>query len=242
LYLLPEFQGGGALAYNGVLSAHNKLLLKFSAWIAVLKTLGAWGALLLAVIDSSSIPMPIDAVVAGYAYASPHRAWLYCLVAAIGSALGSLVPYALGRAGGEFFLLKRIDHARLQRIRDRFEKQEFLALMLPATLPPPAPFKIFVFSAGVFEMRMQWFLLAIVAGRVVRFGTLSALAVWFGPQIVSQAKNLVGHHLGVTVLVVLGAIGAGYIIFRLVRAPVAEVAWEIEHPEEKKTGDDAGTS
>ena len=224
------------------MSAHNKLLLKFSAWVAALKTLGVWGALLLAVIDSSSIPMPIDAVVAGYSYASPHRAWLYCLVAAIGSALGSLVPYALGRAGGELFLLKRINHARLQRIRDRFEKQEFLALMLPAMLPPPAPFKVFVFSAGVFEMRMRWFVLAIVAGRVVRFGSLSALTVWFGPQIVSQAKNLVGHHLGVTALVLLGAILAAYIIFRLVRAPVTEIAREIEHPEEKESGNGAGIS
>ena len=226
----------------GMLPAHNKFLLKFTAWIAALKTLGAWGVLLLAVIDSSSLPMPIDAVVAGYSYSNPHRAWLYILAGAVGSALGSLVPYALGRAGGEIFLLKRINQARLTRIRDRFARQEFLALMLPATLPPPTPFKLFVFSAGVFEMRLQWFLTAIILGRLVRFGTLSALTVFFGPQIVAQTKELVGHHLGLTLLALLAAILAAYVIYRLLRAPVSEVAWEIEHPEKQQPGNHTESS
>ena len=39
----------------------------------------------------------------------PHRFYLYVLMAAIGSAIGGLVPYWLGRAGGEIFLMKRID-------------------------------------------------------------------------------------------------------------------------------------
>lgn len=213
--------------------ALNKLLLKLVAFIAVLKTLGAWGLLMIAVIDSSSIPTPLDALVAGYVYSNPHRAWLYCIAAAVGGALGSLVPYGLGRAGGELFLLKRIDEGRLKRIRDRFEKQEFLALMVPAVLPPPTPFKLFVFSAGVFEMRIRWFLLSIAAGRLIRFAVLSVLTVFFGPQIVAQAKFLVAQHLGLTLLALLSAGLAAYVIFRLVRAPMAEVAREIEHPHDK---------
>lgn len=200
--------------------------------------MGAWGMLLIAAIDSCSIPMPLDAVMAGYVYSSPHRAWLYCLAGAAGSALGSLVPYALGRAGGELFLLKRINEQRLHRIRDRFQKQEFVALMVPAFLPPPTPFKLFVFSAGVFEMKVVWFLVAIATGRLVRFALLSALTIKFGPQIVAEVRDLVAHHLGLTILAVIAAVLIAYFIFRLVRAPVAEVAWEIEHPE-KKTGKDA---
>jgi len=210
--------------------------LKLTAWIAALKTLGAWGVLIIAVIDSCSIPTPLDPLVAGYVYSNPHRAWLYCIAGAVGSALGSLVPYALGRAGGEIFLLKRISQARLQRIRDRFEKQEFLALMVPAFLPPPTPFKLFVFSAGVFEMRIRWFLLAIATGRLIRFAILAVLTVFFGPQIVAEAKDLVAHHLGLTLLALLAAGLAAYILYRLLRAPVTEVAREIEHPH-KDNGD-----
>jgi membrane protein YqaA with SNARE-associated domain len=210
------------------LPAKSKFFLKLAAWIAFLKTLGAWGVFILATIDSAAIPIPLDALVAGYVYSNPHLAWLYCIAGAVGSAVGCLVPYGLGRAGGELFLLKRISEARLQRIRDRFEKQEFVALMVPAMLPPPTPFKLFVFSAGVFEMRLPAFLLAIVSGRLIRFSVLSVLTVIFGPQIVTKAKFLLGNHLGFTILAIMVAMAAAYLIFRLMRAPVTEVAKEIQ--------------
>jgi len=205
--------------------------LKITAWIAFLRTLGGWGVLALAAIDSAAIPIPLDALVAGYVFSNPGRAWLYAIAGAVGSALGSLIPYYLGRAGGELFLLKRIDEAKLQRIRDRFERQEFLALMVPATLPPPTPFKLFVFSAGVFEMRLPWFLAAIVAGRLVRFSVLSVLTVIFGPSIVTQIKNLVRNHPSLAVAIGIGVMVLGYIVFRLVRAPMREVASEMKKEE-----------
>ena len=60
--------------------------------------------------------------------------WLYCLLASVGSAIGGLLPYALGRAGGELFLLKRVNRKHYERIRARFERQEFLAMMIPSML------------------------------------------------------------------------------------------------------------
>jgi membrane protein YqaA with SNARE-associated domain len=211
-----------------------KFLLKYTAWLAALKTLGAWGVFIISFLDSSAFGVPMDPLVAGYVYSNPHRAWLYCIAAAVGSALGSLVPYGLGRAGGELFLLKRIDEAKLKRIRDRFERQEFLALMVPAMLPPPTPFKLFVFSAGVFEMKPVAFLLAIVSGRLVRFGVLSVLTVLFGPQIVAEIKTLVKTHPSVLVLIVVGLLLAAYLVFRLLRQPAKEIAEEIQHENEIK--------
>lgn len=176
----------------------------------------------------------MDPLVAGYVYSDPHRAWLYCLVASAGSALGSLIPYGLGRAGGELFLLKRIDEAKLKRIRDRFERQEFLALMVPAMLPPPTPFKLFVFSAGVFEMKPVPFLLAILSGRLVRFGVLSVLVVKFGPQIVGEIKTLVKTHPSILVLIGVGVILVAYLIFTLLRRPAKEIADEIERADQQE--------
>ena len=213
----------------------HKFFLKITAWIALLKTLGAWGVLVLAAIDSIAIPIPLDALVAGYVYSNTHRAWLFCLAGAVGSALGSLVPYALGRAGGELFLLKRINEARLLQIRQRFEKQEFLALMVPAILPPPTPFKLFVFSAGVFEMKVRDFFLAIICGRLVRFGTLAILTVTFGPQIVTEARSLFKHHPALVILLVAVIAAGGYVMFRLLKAPASEMAAEISRQELDKT-------
>ena len=72
--------------------------------LAVLKPLGVWGVCALAIVDSSSIPMPIDAIVIGYVSADHARFVLYAFMAALGSAIGSLLPYYLGRAGGDLFL------------------------------------------------------------------------------------------------------------------------------------------
>jgi membrane protein YqaA with SNARE-associated domain len=218
------------LLYNNFLSA-PKFFTKYIAWLSALKALGAWGVFIISVLDASAFGVPMDPLVAGYVYSNPHKAWLYCVVASAGSALGSIVPYLLGRAGGELFLLKRINEARLKRIRDRFEKQEFLALMVPAMLPPPTPFKLLVFSAGVFEMRFVAFLLAVLIGRLLRFGILSVLTIVFGPQIVADVKFLVKAHPVVLAVTVL-TLGIGiYLVFRLLRQPAREIAEEIKHNE-----------
>ncbi len=185
--------------------------------------------LVISFLDAAAFGVPMDPLIAGYVYANPHKAWLYCLAAALGSAAGSLVPFFLGRAGGELFLLKRISEARLQRIRDRFERQEFLALMVPAMLPPPTPFKLFVFSAGVFEMKMPHFLAAVISGRLVRFGVLSILTVVFGPQIVAKAKDLFKTHPSALVLIGIAVVLTGYLIYRLLREPAHEIAEELKH-------------
>ena len=107
--------------------------------LAALKPLGVWGIGALAVIDSAAIPVPIDALLIDYVANDHRRFLLYCFMAALGSAIGSLLPYYLGRAGGELFLLKRINRQRYEQLRDRFEKQEFLGIMIPAMMPPPMP-------------------------------------------------------------------------------------------------------
>jgi len=100
--------------------------------------------------------------------------------------------------------------------------------MIPSMLPPPAPFKLFVLSAGVFEMHFTHFLLAIFCGRMVRFLVLSVLTLFFGPHVVSFAGVLIHRHLALT----LGSAGVVllliYVIYRLWRQPVVELEHELE--------------
>jgi membrane protein YqaA with SNARE-associated domain len=175
---------------------------------ALLK-MGVWGVGAVAVLDSSSIPVPMDAILALYIWNDKRHFWLYCLLAAVGSAIGGLVPYALGRAGGELFLLKHVDREKFEKIRTRFERQEFLAVMIPSMLPPPAPWKVFIFASGVFEMRVAPFMAAVVCGRMLRWLILSALVIKFGPG----AVDLVAHHALVMVVVVLALAAAGFAVW-----------------------------
>ena len=162
---------------------------------------GVFGVGAAALLDSSTIPSPMDALLAVYVWNDKGHFWLYCLLAAAGSAVGGLLPYGLGRAGGELFLLKHVNRNHYERIRARFERQEFLAMMIPSMLPPPTPWKAFVFAAGVFEMRVLPFMLAVFCGRMVRWMVLSLLVLKLGPG----AVTVVEHH-ALPVVAVVGAL------------------------------------
>jgi len=175
----------------------------------------------IAAVDSALLGMPVDAVVVGYVYNDRKRFAFYVVMAALGSALGSIPLYLIGYLGGEEVLRRRISAARFNKVHRSFEKHEFLALMLPAMLPPPTPFKLFVLGAAVFEMRWTHFLMAIFAGRLVRFTFWSLLALVYGPQIVELAGNLFRRHF----YWVLGAVAAGlFFWWQLRRGKMRKVA------------------
>jgi len=176
----------------------NLVLLPFLA------KFGIWGIGALALLDSSTIPVPMDAFLAISIWNDKGRFLLYCLAAAAGSAIGGLLPYGLGRAGGELFLLKHVNRERFERMRLRFERQEFLAMMIPSMLPPPTPWKAFVFAAGVFEMRVVPFMLAVFCGRMVRWLVLSLLVLKLGPDAVKVVEQ---HSL--SILAIAGVLAVG---------------------------------
>jgi membrane protein YqaA with SNARE-associated domain len=182
----------------------------------VLQPLGAWGLLFAAILDAAAFAIPVDFAFAGYVYANPAQIWLYVIATAIGSTLGCLVPYGIGRAGGELLLLNHIDRKRFEHMRDRFENQEFFAMMIPAMLPPPTPLKLFLLSAGVFEMRTYLFLLSVFSGRIIRFVVFGFLVVRFGPGIIGMVTQVMAHHLiwVLAIFAVLIALGVSHMMLR----------------------------
>ncbi len=196
------------------------ILLKWKLVILpVLIKLGILGAGAVAILDSSTIPVPMDALIAVWVWQDQRHFWAYCVMAAAGSAVGGLLPYGLGRAGGELFILKRVNRERYERMKLKFEKQEFLAMAIPSALPPPTPWKAFVFAAGVFEMRVVPFMLAVFAGRMVRWLILSLLVIKLGPE----ALGVVQHHARMVLLVVLGLAVIGFGIWWLRKRRSGEI-------------------
>ena len=205
------------------------ILSRYTVFVwGLLKPLGVWGAFGIAAVDAAFLGLPLDPVVAGYVYGDRSRFLLYALMAAAGSAVGSLIIYWIGYEGGELLLRKRMSQRRFDKICSSFQKREFWALMVPSMLPPPAPFKLFVLSAGVFEMHLTRFLLAIFCGRMVRFLILSLLTLFFGPHIVSFAGVLIHKHLPLTIVSAIIMVVIIYLIYRLWREPVVELEHELE--------------
>jgi membrane protein YqaA with SNARE-associated domain len=171
------------------------ILTRYTVFLwALLKPLGAWGVLVAAALDGGFIGLPIDAVVAGYVYTDRTRFLLYALMAATGSALGSIVIYVIGYTGGEEFLRKRMSAERFEKLHSAFDHHPFWALMFPAMLPPPTPFKLFVLAAAISEMSFVRFLVAVFCGRTVRFLILAILTIEFGPDVVRLTGQLFGRH------------------------------------------------
>ena len=155
----------------------------------------------------------MDGVVAGYVYQDRSRFLLYVFMASAGSALGSIVLYVIGYKGGEELLRKRVSPERFERIHQLFEKHPVWGLVIPAMLPPPTSFKLLTLAAAVSEMKLSHFLLAIFAGRFLRFLGVAWLTMKYGPDIVRVSGTLFRQHLNW----VPAAVAAGLVIWLVQR-------------------------
>jgi membrane protein YqaA with SNARE-associated domain len=180
----------------------------------------------MAAMDGAGVPLPgaVDAVVVTFVFQKPFASWLYVLLAAGGSTLGCLVLYLVGYLGGEVLIERRMSREKFEKVRGDFENHPILTLALPAVLPPPFPFKVFVLSAGAFEMRWLEFVGVIFVARIVRFGILSLLTILFGPQIVTVFTGVFRRHPLVSLLIIAAAIAGVWVIRKVRRRAVAHSA------------------
>src|SRR5262245_5315420 len=146
--------------------------------------MGGPGLLIIGFLDSSflSFPEVNDLLIVGMVMRHPHRLVYYVLMATIGSTLGCLALYFIARKGGETFLRKRFKEHHVDRGLKLFQKYGLLVLIVPALLPPPAPFKIFVLMAGVAAIPVWQFVTAIGIARGIRYFGEGLLAVWYGER------------------------------------------------------------
>jgi membrane protein YqaA with SNARE-associated domain len=168
-------------------------------------TFGGGGLFVVTFFDSSVLSFPFfpDAVLIQLCVANHARMPYYAAMAAIGSLCGCLVLYALAKKGGEAFFHK---HARgkAEKIKEWVERNAFLSAFIPAILPPPFPFKPFVLAEGVFQVPWRTFVLAILLGRGLRYGTEGVLAVRYGDSALDFLKTHGGAFalsVGIAILV-----------------------------------------
>ena len=197
------------------------ILARYTAFVwAVLKPLGAWGVFAIAALDGAALGLPMDLVIAGYVYANPRLFLLYVIMASSGSALGSFVIYAIGREGGKELLQKRMSPERFEKFHSAFEKHPFWSVMFPAMLPPPTPFKLVALTAAASGMTLSHYLVAIFAGRFVRFLVLAILTLTLGPQFIQASGALLSKH-GRWVLAGIVVLGLTWLVVRAMRSKSA---------------------
>ena len=181
--------------------------------------LGAPGLFLISFLDSSVLTFPVinDLLLIELSIQHPARMPLYAAMAALGSVLGCVLLYFIARKGGEAFFRRKAG-ARGQAIRHWVERNGFGGMLVAALLPPPTPFKVFVFAAGVLEVPLWSFTSAITLARLFRYFGIGYLAVRYGADALPY---LVQHKLQVTVIVI-ALVTVSYVLSRLILRPRPE--------------------
>jgi len=147
--------------------------------------LAAPAMIIIGALDSSLLSLPEinDYLVVGRCYKYPTAAFYFPLFAATGSVLGCFLLYSIVRRGGQAVLRKRFKLENIQRVEKAYERFGFLAIGIPAVLPPPLPFKIFVATAGALEYPRWKFLLTVMIARSLRYYVEGILAVYYGRRV-----------------------------------------------------------
>jgi len=173
--------------------------------------LAAPAMIIIGALDSSLLSLPEinDYLVVGRCFRQPHAVFYFPLFAATGSVLGCLLLYTIMRRGGKAVLRKRFSVESIQKVERAYARFGFLAIAVPAILPPPLPFKIFVATAGTLEYPRWKFVLTVMLARSLRYYVEGILAVFYGRRVLLFFRDN-----GVVIISIVATIGLiGFLIY-----------------------------
>jgi len=197
----------------------TKVVAAITAWAT---GLGGVGLFIIAALDSSflSFPQVNDVLVMLLSAKYPERMVYYAGMTTAGSLLGCYALFAVARRGGEVFMRKRLKGAHVDRAIRLYQRFGILAVVVPALLPPPVPFKVFVVLAGAANVATWRFVVAIVIGRGIRYFGQGYLAVLYGEQAMDYMQAH-GAEIGIGLAVLALASGLGLVMLRRRRQATA---------------------
>ncbi len=166
-------------------------------------------------LDSSLLSLPeINDYLVVLRCIEDHKSALYFpLFAAAGSVVGCFLLYTIMRRGGQAVMRRRFRADHIERVEHAYAHYGLLALAIPALLPPPMPFKIFVATAGALEYPRWRFILTVMVARSLRYYIEGVLAVYYGRRVLGFIR-----HEGFTILcVTVGLALIGLLIYLLIK-------------------------
>ncbi|HEY6242665.1 MAG TPA: VTT domain-containing protein [Pyrinomonadaceae bacterium] len=177
--------------------------------------LAAPAMIIIGALDSSLLSLPEinDYLVVGRCFRQHHAVFYFPLFAALGSVLGCFLLYTIMRRGGQAVLRRRFSIDSIKRVEKAYARFGFLAIAVPAVLPPPLPFKIFVATAGTLEYPRWRFLLTVLVARSLRYYVEGILAVFYGRRVLIFLRDN-----GVVIISIVATIGLiALLIYMLIK-------------------------
>jgi membrane protein YqaA with SNARE-associated domain len=185
---------------------------------ALAEALGGPGLLLVAFVDSSFLTLPevADILVVLFAIRSPGDWPYFAAMTTAGSVAGSYVLYLVGRKGGEAMLRRRFHERHVDRGLAWFRRFGAGVLVVPAMMPPPMPFKLFVLVAGVAGVDRRRLVAAVAIGRGIRYGGEAYLATLYGEQALRFIQDN-AFRWALPVVLAVVAVVTGWFLWRRIR-------------------------
>ena len=142
---------------------------------------GGLALFVLAFCESSFFPIPPDVLLIALCMANPPGSFWYAAICSLGSVLGGILGYGLGRFGGRPLLERWVSAERVQLVQRYYQRWDVWAVAVAGFTP--IPYKVFTISAGAFLLNLIRFVIASLVSRSARFFLVAGLFYLFGPTI-----------------------------------------------------------
>ncbi len=173
-----------------------RLIVFASATTTVLRffrRMGFFGLFLLSALDSSFLVLPFGNDLLLVALISSDRdslLWIgYVIVSAFGSVLGVFVIDLIMRKAGEKGLERFISPKKIEKLKNKMENKAGISVFVATLIPPPFPFTPAVMTASALQCPKPKLFGAVFAGRLIRFGIVAVLALYFGRQVIAFVNS-----------------------------------------------------
>jgi membrane protein YqaA with SNARE-associated domain len=157
----------------------------------LLRHLGGFGLLLIAVVDSSPIPTfggpDILTAILAARHAEPW--YYYVAMATAGSVIGAYLTFHAAQKAGSDYLQKKFGKRRFKNFLASFERWGTAGLAVSTAVPFPFPTSAFFAAAGVLKYPTKRFLLVVSACRGTRYAVIGLVAFHYGRHFIRVLRH-----------------------------------------------------
>ncbi len=165
-------------------------------------------------LESTIVPIPLEAVLVPLMQARREKLWLIALMATLGCIVGALFGYALGYylfdVVGEWIIETFSNPTQFENVRQSMENQGFWFVITLGIIP--IPFQIAMLAAGATKYSLTLFLIASAIARSIRYFGLAVVVYYAG----NHAERIINKHkkkaMIILTLLILGAWGLSVVL------------------------------
>lgn len=143
-------------------------------------------------LESTIVPIPLEAVLIPLMQARREKIWLIALMATLGCLIGALFGYALGYylfdIVGEWVISTFSNSEQFEVVKQKMHEQGFWFVITLGIVP--IPFQIAMLAAGATKYSLTLFLIASVIARSIRYFGLALIVYYAG----NQAERIIKKH------------------------------------------------